>query len=147
MAYAARTDMATRYGEAEIAQLEADSNKGPAAVTAALADAAAEIDGYLGRVYSLPLPAGRSFPILKWASCDIARYRLWESKINDEKDTIYTRYRRVVKVLEDIASGLVALSDADGAPYQESGASITVISPRKEAFTSRILDMMDYGDS
>ena len=148
MAYAAKLDMIARFGASEIAGLENDCGKGEAAVKASLSDAAAEIDGYIGLIYKLPLPIGRKFEQLVILSCDIARYRLWEGKINDENDTVYVRYRRAVKILEDIAAGkIVLLDDAGQAPEaSDYSGSVMARSSRKKIFTNRLLDRMNYGD-
>jgi phage gp36-like protein len=148
MAYATRADMVKRFGLDEITGLEKESGKGTQSVTAALLDAAAEIDGYISQRYKLPLPLGKSFPVLVWLSCDIARYRLWEGKVNDEQDTVYIRYKRTVKVLEDIAAGDMSLLDEDGNVYESAGKGmgVKVISEMPPAFTHKILKMMDYGD-
>jgi phage gp36-like protein len=141
--------MVVRYGRNEINGLKLDDSKGAGSVEAALTDAAAEIDGYLSQRYRLPLPGNSAFPLLAWASCDIARYRLWEEKVKDDTDTVYVRYRRIVKVLEDIAAGRIALLDAQGLEPEASGKSgpACVIVRHPRVFTNGILDMMDYGDS
>jgi phage gp36-like protein len=148
MAYADKSDMETRYGKTEIANLEADGERGELAIIESLNDAAAEINGYLCRRYKLPLPAGNAYPLLKWASCDIARYRLWEGKLNDDKDTVYVRYKRVVKVLEDLAEGKIALVDELGVELEPSESNIgaRIIVTREKVFTNEELNRMDYGD-
>jgi phage gp36-like protein len=148
MPYSIRTDLLKRYGSDEIEGLEAEPGKGQPAVTIALADAAAEIDGYISQRYQLPLPTAKIFPQLVWISCDIARYRLWEGKISDEQDTVYVRYKRAVKVLEGIAEGDISLMDESGEIFGPNGKGSggVIISERPKVFTNDILRMMDYGD-
>jgi phage gp36-like protein len=145
MAYAEKADMEGRYGASEMDSLAAAL--GNPSIGAALDDAAGEIDGYLARRYALPLPSGKKYPLLRWLSCDVARYRLWEGKISDEVDTVYMRYRRAVKVLEDLASGdaLLVSEDGEAAPLSGQGGSMRVRSERKKVFTNDVLRSMDYG--
>ncbi|MDR1039901.1 MAG: DUF1320 domain-containing protein [Deltaproteobacteria bacterium] len=147
MPYAVKKDMLERYGKPEMEGLVADGEKGEASVDAALADAAGEIDGYLAVRYALPLPQGRNWPSLKWISCDMARYRLWEGKIKDETDTVYMRYRRAVGYLEALAAGEATLVDdkGEGPPLSGKGSSIRVRSDRAKAFTNDVLKGMNYG--
>jgi phage gp36-like protein len=146
MSYAIKTDMENRYGTTEIAELESESGKSTTSLTEALKDAAAEIDSYLGQLYQLPLPTGKKYPLLVWISCDIARYRLWENKINDENDTVYIRYKRACNVLAGLLAGDNVLVDEDGAIINAQASDIKVISDTP-AFSSRILDAMNYGDT
>jgi phage gp36-like protein len=147
MAYATRDDMITRYGKPEIEGLEADGAKGAGSVDEALNDAAAEADGYVAVRYALPLPGGKEYRSLKWVSCDMARYRLWEGKIKDETDTVYMRYRRAVTFLEALARGDARLVADDGSvpPLSGQGGSIRVLSERGKVFTNDVLRRMDYG--
>ncbi|MDR3152888.1 MAG: DUF1320 domain-containing protein [Deltaproteobacteria bacterium] len=144
-AYATRIDMAERYGESEMKGLEA--GKIATTVAAALADASAEADSYLAARYVLPLPDGKAYPSLRWAVCDMARYRLWEAKPKDEEDTVAVRYRRAVSWLQEVAAGDAALLDAGGEepPAAGRGCSAVVLSGRRKVFTNRVLRGMDYG--
>ncbi|MDR3154167.1 MAG: DUF1320 family protein [Deltaproteobacteria bacterium] len=144
MAYAEKADMKSRYGEREINQLE--EGVGTGAIAAALDDAAAEADSFIAARHSLPLPAGKKYPALTWISCDIARYRLWEGKLKDETDTVYIRYVRARKWLEDLAAGEVKLLDDAGEepPLSGEGSSIVVLNRRPQAFSNRVLRKMDY---
>jgi phage gp36-like protein len=144
MAYATEEDMKARCGDKEIESLVAAL--GANAVAIALADAAAEIDGYLSRQYTLPLDAAARAPMLVWISCDIARYRLWIDKVNDETDTVYVRYKRAVKVLEDIAAGRAALVDGGGGAYTDGSPEARIRSDRRKVFTNSVLSRMNYGD-
>jgi phage gp36-like protein len=147
MPYATRDDLLSRYGQ-EIEGLETAESKPPGSTDAALEDAAAEINGYVAKRYKLPLPAGKVFSVLKWLSCDIARFRLWESRIEDGTDTTaYVRYRKAIAFLAEIASGKMTLVDTDGdePPLVANESGFAVISRRKPVFTNSTLRKMDYG--
>jgi phage gp36-like protein len=108
MAYATRTDMTLRYGEAEIASLEDADNVGAGdeAVTArALEDASEEVDSYVAVRYQTPLPSVPA-PLAR-AVCDIARFRLYKDRPTEE---VKYRYERSVKWLEHLAAGKVLLT-------------------------------------
>lgn len=107
MAYATRADMEARFG---LDELVARTNRaGGTTVDAdvlgrALADADAEIDGYLASRYNLPLPTVP--PVLARIACDIARYRLWEDIASDD---VRRRYEDARRLLEAISKGVVSL--------------------------------------
>lgn len=116
MSYATAADLAQRFGEQELAQLADPLNTGEpdAAVLAlALADAQAEIDGYLQARYQLPLPTVPA--VLVRLACDVARYRLSCDRATDE---VRRRYEDAIKLLTNISRGVVALglAEADPAP-------------------------------
>lgn len=116
MSYATAADLALRFGEAELAQLADPLHTGEpdAAVLAlALADADAEIDGYLAARYQLPLPSVPA--VLVRVACDVARYRLWADRASDE---VRRRYEDASKLLTNLSKGVVALglAEADPAP-------------------------------
>lgn len=116
MSYATAADLSQRFGEAELAQLADPLHTGEpdAAVLAlALADADAEINGYLAARYALPLPVVPA--VLVRVACDIARYRLWADRASEE---VRRRYDDATRVLVNISKGVVALglAQADTAP-------------------------------
>jgi len=101
--------MLDRFPEAELIQL---TDKGPvrmdtivdAVLTKALDDASAEIDGYAGSRYLLPLaPVPGIVPIL---CCDIARYRL---QVNTAGEQVKERYEAALKFLRTVANGNVKI--------------------------------------
>lgn len=71
----------------------------------AIADADAEIDGFVGARYSLPLPEPVP-PVLVPIACDIARYRLYDDAV---PDVVRQRYEDAVSRLKDIAAGRLTL--------------------------------------
>ena len=134
-----------RYGQ-EIESLEKAEGKSLSTTEAALADATAEINGYLAIRYRLPLSG--SYPTLTWLCCDIARFRLWEARLEDGEDNaVYVRYRKALAFLERLASGEGALTDEDGAsPMEASSAEgAAVASRRRPVFTEGVARRMDYG--
>lgn len=112
MAYCALEDLQERYGPDEIARISdrAVPRKGSAdaaVVSAAISQADAEIDGYLGVVVALPLTSTPE--LVKLLSCTIARYRLHEDQATDR---VRDDYQDAVRMLRDISAGRLALSVA-----------------------------------
>lgn len=108
MTYATQSDMEERFGSTELAQ-RTDRAAGvviDATVLArALADADAEINGYLATRYTLPLP---STPVvLVRMACDLARYRLFDDGV---PETVRVRYQDAVSLLKRLSSGEVQLA-------------------------------------
>lgn len=87
-------------------------------------DADAEIDSYCGGRYDVPFsPVPR---IIRKASVDIALYNLCARRgavTDDRKD----RYNATVKLLRDVAKGLVSLGAQ--APDEIPGTGISVVTP------------------
>ncbi|WP_028470036.1 gp436 family protein [Neptunomonas japonica] len=110
--YAVKTDMLTRFGEEELILLtDHDADAGvinDAMLNQALADASAEIDGYLGGRYTLPLP---NIPaVLVRISCDITRYLLHDEHAPDR---IKERYDGAVSFLNKLGNGSISLGMPD----------------------------------
>lgn len=129
MSYATAADLAQRFGADELAQLADPLHTGaadPAVLALALADAHAEIDGYLAARYQLPLPTVPA--VLVRLACDVARYRLWADQASPE---VRQRYEDATKLLTNMSRGVVALGlgQADAAP-EPSQASFAAGAPR-----------------
>jgi len=125
MNYASAQDMIDRFGERELIQLtDADLVAVQAdAVDRALADAQALADGYVGRIYRLPLP-GCSKPAPTEADpaavqlvappqltrivCDVARYYLHDNLAPEHE--VYLRYKASERELQAIADGKAVLA-------------------------------------
>lgn len=128
--YANVQDLRDRFEEVELVQLtdtamlgEIDSAK----VAMALSDASSEIDGYLAKLYKLPinpLP-----PVLRKLACDIARYRLYLNRA-DMPDMVSKAYQSAIDYLKQIAKGLIAL-DAEGNAPSEQATILTDYPPRR----------------
>lgn len=120
MNYCTQQDLVTRFGEAEIRQLSDHGGTGEInteVVAQAIADATAEIDGYLAGRYALPLA---NIPeLLRLYACDIARYRLFEDGAYEQ---VVDRYNNALRFLRDVAAGRMQLfSSSEGArPINEA---------------------------
>ncbi|WP_028468430.1 gp436 family protein [Neptunomonas japonica] len=110
--YAVKADMTTRFGEEELILLtDHDADAGvinDAVLDQALADASAEIDGYLGGRYTLPLPTIPA--VLTRISCDIARYLLHDEHAPER---IEKRYDGAVSFLTKLGNGSISLGMPD----------------------------------
>lgn len=132
MSYATQADMEARFGRDELiarTDRNATGSVDGAVLDRALADADAEIDGYLAARYALPLPTVP--PMLARIACDIARYRLWEDMASDE---VRRRYEDARRLLEMMARGTVALGlpadlPAASQPHPSMAAAIAGPAP------------------
>lgn len=137
MPYAVKQDMIDRFGEVELKQLTDRSGDVDAiddtVLNRALADADAEIDGYLSGRYALPLA---STPLnLNAMACDIARYKLYEDRATEH---VRQRYDDAVKYLASVARGTISLSlDANQAAQPEAGGP--AIEGEEPVFTRQTL--------
>ncbi len=110
--YATRDDMTKRFGEEELILLT-DHASGAgviddAVLSQALADASAEVDGYLGGRYTLPLPSVPA--VLVRICCDIARYLLHDEHAPER---IEKRYDGAISFLSKLGSGTISLGMPD----------------------------------
>lgn len=128
MTYATQQDMTDRFGEEELIELTDRANLGVIDATVlgrALADADAEINGYLASRYTLPLASVP--PVLVAKASDMARYYLYDMRVTE---AVKARYDDAVKYLQSLAKGLVSLgldplnvpvADAGGVQIQANG--------------------------
>lgn len=125
MNYATPQDLIDRFGERELVQLTDPDllAVNTAAVQRALDDAQAYLDGFVGRVYALPL-AGCTKPApvpgnlhatvqvappqLARMAADVARYYLHKDFAPESE--VYLRYKAVEKELQALAEGRTVLS-------------------------------------
>ena len=114
MTYATQSDMVERFGADELAQrtnrvdgLTIDT----VVLGRALADADAEIDGYLATRYTLPLSSTPA--VLVRLAADLARYQLCGDKV---PDSVRQRYVDAVVVLKRLATGDVQLAGVTAVP-------------------------------
>lgn len=136
MQYASVADMVDRFGEPEIIQLTDPDNLSavqPERVQLKLDDAHALADGYLGRVFSLPLkgcakPVGGvgvveyvAPPQLKRIVCDVARYYLYTDLAPESE--VYRRFKVATGELQAIAEGRSRLVCPWGGEPGESASS------------------------
>jgi phage gp36-like protein len=100
----------------------------------AIADADAEIDGFVGARYALPLPEPVP-PVLVPIACDIARYRLYDDAV---PDIVRQRYEDAVARLKDISAGRLSLG-IDPATVTPVAGTVQVRSPAR-VFSDDLLD-------
>ncbi|MDX1755883.1 MAG: phage protein Gp36 family protein [Marinobacter sp.] len=124
MTYATQADMVERFGEGELIDLTDRNHTGAIDATVlgrALADATAEIDGYLASRYDLPLA---STPVVLVRVCaDLARYYLHDDHAPEQ---VTERHKAAVALLRRISDGQVSLgaSESGGTPTTNNGAEM-----------------------
>ncbi len=137
MPYATQANLIARFGEAELIQLtdrpdRADpENAGTidsSVLNQAIADAEAEINGYLNR-YTLPLPFIP--PILTGIHCDFTRWRLYVFQMTDVVDE---RYKAGTKYLTLIATGKIDLFSSAGVEIDQNESSGVMLSEPDSTF-------------
>ncbi|TCP88921.1 phage gp36-like protein [Rhizobium sp. PP-CC-2G-626] len=131
MTYATKQDLIDRFGSKELVELTDKVNR-PAStiddtpVERALADAGALIDGYVAKLYRLPLS---SVPkILTKTCCDIARYYL-HGKAADKDSPVTAAFKQAETWLRDVSKGLVTLDVEGIAPAPAGGGSVKASAP------------------
>jgi phage gp36-like protein len=129
MTYATQADLETRFGTEELAQ-RTDRINGSvidaSVISRALADAEAEIDGYLAKRYQLPLATVPA--VLGRIACDLARYYLYDDRVIE---VVRKRYEDAVRLLKAMASGEVKLDAAEALEPAVSGIAVTSRSPER----------------
>lgn len=111
MSYATRATIVRIYSQDFLTDLTSlDVPDADAAVDEALAQASAEIDGYLSARYDLPL--GRAPRALERPCIDIAAYVLANSHTR-LTTTIEDRYKHAINFLKLIADGKAGLGEAE----------------------------------
>lgn len=120
MTYATAQDLIDRFGSTELIELTDRANTGAIDATVlgrALADADAEINGYLASRYTLPLASVP--PVLVAKASDMARYYLYDVRVTE---AVKARYDDAVKYLQSLAKGLVSLGlDPVNVPVADAG--------------------------
>ena len=129
MVYAAPSDMIARYPNRDLVQL---TNEDPTQTTVnqtvlqqALADASAEIDGYLESRFALPLTDPPA--VLNRLACDVAMYRLQALRPLHDLAEARRRYDDALTLLLRVADGTVTLGLApdNQEPGEAAGAVVT----------------------
>ncbi len=113
MAYSALDDIKKMLPESELVALTDDEGLDSInqdRVDEAIASADAEIDGYLGVRYSVPL--GTTPALVKKLSVDIAIYTLYSRTVQSCPEIRTDRYKAAIKKLEAIAAGKISLGIA-----------------------------------
>ena len=129
MVYAEPSDMIARYPNRDLVQL---TNEDPTQISIdqsvlgqALADASAEIDGYLESRFTLPLTDPPA--VLARVTCDIAMYRLQALRPLHDLAEARRRYDDAVALLVRVADGTLTLGLAldNQEPAEAAGAVVT----------------------
>lgn len=133
MSYITKQGLIDRFGATELIQLTDRANRPPTTiddvvVNRAIGDAAAEIDSYLAKVYSLPIAVVPA--VLERKAADIARYFL-HGKSADKDGPVAIAYRDAIAWLRDIARGLVEIDTGGDKPAQAGGGSVKASAPNR----------------
>ena len=134
MNYASVQDMIDRYPNRDLVQL---SNEDPTVTTVnsaplqqAIADASAEIDGYLGGRFALPLSDPPA--VLNRIATDIAMYRLQSLRPLHDLADARKRYDDAIAMLSKVAAGELTLGvAADDRETQVAPAAESVEGPQR----------------
>ena len=126
MAYSTQADILEQMDSDILVQLTDDADAGAVdadAVTRAIADADAEINGYCGARYATPfvtVPA-----IIRKVSVDLAIYNLYARRTSVPEDR-QKRYTDAIRFLKDVAKGIATLgaNDPDGSPAEANTLDI-----------------------
>ena len=119
-------------GDEYIGDLEERRRRLVPYVEEAVADADAEIDGYLAKRYDVPMsPAPR---VLNKFSKDIAVYNLMSRIGIDEQDrdkTYLNRYQSAIKFLEGVAKGTINIGTGGDTQEQAAGRGFQIQSSQR----------------
>ena len=122
MNYCTTNDLVDRFGEHELIMLTDRGNTGSVdaqVAGAAIADASALIDGYLGGRYALPLSAVPS--VLPKLCGDIARFNLYDNSV---PDAVQKRFDAAMAFLKSVGKGEVRLGLSDSEEVATSDEAI-----------------------
>ena len=142
MVYAQPSDMIARYSNRDLVQL---TNEDPTqtavnqdVLAQALADASAEIDGYLESRFTLPLNDAPA--VLTRLACDIAMYRMQALRPLHDLAEARKRYEDALAMLVRVADGTLTLglardnqepAAAAGSVLTEAGGDRSGILPQR----------------
>lgn len=134
MSYIVQADLLSQLSGAQLIQLTDDNKTGVVdtdKVTRAIAEAEAEVNGYIATKYSVPV-ASPVPDLVKQLAIDVAIYRLYRRR-QRVPDDVRTAYEDAVKKLEGIAKGLVTLG-IEPPPAESSKATSGEIFGPKRVF-------------
>lgn len=128
MAYATVQDLIARYGQVELIRLTTPDDQEMDGVNAdvanaALDDASAEIDTYVGRRYRVPMDVAPAIILAR--CCAIARYRLSTGGQKNPTEEMRRQYDDAIAFLRDISLGKAVLELDEVAAGDESYAQAT----------------------
>jgi len=113
MAYSTLADILERLPEEVLVRLTDDADQGQvdtAVVERAIADADAEIDGYVGTRYSVPLSPVPD--LVRKLSVELSIYHLF-SRRRGAPEEWRQRYEDAIRLLRDLAAGRVSLGTGE----------------------------------
>jgi len=125
VSYCIQTDILEQLDEDTLIELTDDTGTGcvdTSAVTRAIADADAEIDGYCAVRYDVPFS---TVPVMiRKISVDIAVYNLFSRRgaVPEERDK---RYANALKFLTNVAKGIISLGGDAPAQADDGGPEAT----------------------
>ncbi|MCD1597865.1 gp436 family protein [Rheinheimera aquimaris] len=136
MPYCTVADMISRYGQQDMILLSwregaADGEINQPVIEQAIADATAEINGYIGGRYDLPL--SQVPDVLVRHCCDIARYLMSGDRT---PETVQKRYDSVISYLVKVGKGDLSLGLSQGCPT-EPGETIAMIQADGQVFNRK----------
>lgn len=131
MPYCTVDDIKGQMDERDLVQLTDDEDTGAVVmshVDKAIADADAEMNGYLGARYSLPLDPVP--PVINKYAVDIAIFNL-ESRRGGASDNRTARYDKAIKYMELVAKGTISLGvgDPDETPRDSEAPKLASTNP------------------
>lgn len=126
MAYSTQSDILNELDQETLIQLTDDADTGAVAaavVTAKIADADAEIDGYCGQRYAVPFTTVP--PIIKRASIVIAIKNLFGRR-RGAPESRRQDYDDMIRLLKDVSAGKATLgeNDPDSTPSASNAPDI-----------------------
>jgi phage gp36-like protein len=132
MSYSTQSDLAKLLSPAQLIQLTDDNADGAAdadPITEAIAQADAEIDGYLGARY--PVPVSPVPDLLRTLSVAIATWKLYSrrSLLNDMRRTGYVD---AIDTLKRLAAGTMVLPASGGGEVATDGSDLPAVSESTE---------------
>ncbi|MCY1286889.1 hypothetical protein D9M68_303310 [compost metagenome] len=131
MVYASRDALIERFGldaVLVVADRDGDGVVDDAVIDKALADASAELDTYVGRLYRLPLVTVPE--VLSRLCCDVALYRL-SADAGSYTEEKRKRYEDAERLLRRIASGEVTLGLPTPPEEESSGFAFFESQPKR----------------
>lgn len=138
MAYCTQSDLLEQISEDDLIGLTDDAGDGEidsSVIARAIADADAEIDAYLYQRYTTPLDPVPA--IIRKLSADGALYHLHSRRSVGMPDIRKERYEAAMRVLRDIATGMISIGASSPSPSSDDGPEIAVSRDDRVFTTSR----------